>query len=76
MRKPYEKPTAQAERLTSVSRPTEDNIRELCQQAVEENDPAKAEELLYQLREEIHAHIEKLPERMARYPVVERAVDK
>jgi hypothetical protein len=71
MRKPYEKPTA-----TRVSRPREDKIRELCMQAVEENDPAKAEVLLHQLREAIHAHIEKLRERMAKYPIVERAVEK
>jgi hypothetical protein len=72
MRKPYEKPTVTPEGLTGVPRPIEDKIRKLSQQAVEEKDPAKAEVLLHQLREAIHAHIEKLRERMAKYPVLEQ----
>jgi hypothetical protein len=47
----------------------EDKIRKLCQQAVEEKDPAKAEIFLHQLQTAIHAHIESLRERMANYPV-------
>jgi cell fate (sporulation/competence/biofilm development) regulator YmcA (YheA/YmcA/DUF963 family) len=49
----------------------EDKIRKLCEQAVNENDSAKAEVLLYQLREAIHVHIEKLRGRVATYPVVQ-----
>jgi hypothetical protein len=51
-------------------RRTEDKIRKLCQQAVEEKDSAKAEALLHQLRGAIHTHIEKLRERIAKYPVM------
>jgi hypothetical protein len=47
----------------------EDKIRKLCQQAVEEKDPAKAEIFLHQLRAAIHAHIEILRDRMANYPL-------
>jgi cell fate (sporulation/competence/biofilm development) regulator YmcA (YheA/YmcA/DUF963 family) len=49
----------------------EDKIRELCQQAVEERDSAKAEALLHQLSEAIHVHIEELRGRIATYPVVQ-----
>jgi hypothetical protein len=53
----------------AVSRRIEDKIRKLCQQAVEESDSAKAQVLLHQLQAAIHAHVEKLRERMTKYPV-------
>jgi hypothetical protein len=49
----------------------EDKIRKLCEQAVKEHDPAKAEALLSQLREAIHLHIEKLRGRIATYSLVQ-----
>jgi hypothetical protein len=51
-------------------RRSEDKIRILCQHALEENDSGKAEVLLHQLRAAIHAHVEKLRERAAKYPVL------
>lgn len=50
----------------------EDKIRQLCRQAISEQDPDEFRKIIVELRAALHAHIETLRRRLAVIEVTER----
>lgn len=53
-----------------MPRRIDDRIRELCKEVLSEQDPAKVRQLLSQLQDSLHEHIERLRTNVAAYPLV------
>jgi len=52
-----------------MNRRVEDMIRDLCERAVDEKDPAKLQRILLQLRDALHQHIGRIRTKLSAYPV-------
>ena len=52
-----------------MQRRMEDRIRQLCEQAVGEEDPVQLRRILVDLRNTIHQHVERMRNKFATYPV-------
>ena len=52
-----------------MRRRMEDKIRQLCEQAVAEKDPAKLRRTLIDLRDALHQHIGRIRTKLVDYPV-------
>jgi hypothetical protein len=59
-----------------MHRRMEDRIRQLCEQAVTEEDPAKLRRTLVDLRDAIHQHVGHLRTRLGGYPVASERRDR